>query len=243
MAIEIAANVNGNYVRPVEQQLEKLIKPKDLVDCVKASLFDAILTGKLKPGDKLRQEQLAETLGVSRQPVSHALRILADQGILTNLGRKSLTVAELDQVKMMQILDVRIELDSFAAELAAKRSAEGAFGAQDLASIEQLKDLIGQNRNAPDFDVKQSVHDDILFHSLIRCLSGNPFIHETLAPHLLHHQRLIYLVVKIEDPEIWMEHSGILDTIIAGDAKSARSLVRAHIERGASNLRCNWERR
>ena len=102
--------------------MKKIDKIPDLVEIVKESLFEGILTGELRPGEKLQQTKLAEELGVSRQPVSHALRLLEEQGILTALDRRSLTVAEPDMTSMLQMMDVRRELDGLAARctIAAK---------------------------------------------------------------------------------------------------------------------------
>ena len=68
--------------------LEKLPSQTDLVESVKAALFDAIIEGKITPNDKLSQIQIANALGVSRQPVIQALRILSEQGILVPHGKK-----------------------------------------------------------------------------------------------------------------------------------------------------------
>lgn len=69
--------------------MQKIAPQIDLVEAVKVSLFDAILTGKLLPGDKLSQDVLAEKMGVSRQPVIQALRILSENGILCPLGKRA----------------------------------------------------------------------------------------------------------------------------------------------------------
>ena len=63
--------------------LEKITQQIDLVESVKNALFDAILTGEFLPGEKLAQDDLAEKMGVSRQPVIQALRILSEHGILS----------------------------------------------------------------------------------------------------------------------------------------------------------------
>lgn len=221
--------------------IEKVARPVDLVESVKNALFDAILTGSLRPGEKLRQEKLAEKLGVSRQPVSHALRILLDQGILTELGSKSLTVTELDPKKMQQIFEVRTELESYAAMLAAQRSMRCQFSSADITTLEALQKLVKIDRQDGGFDVKQSVRDDIQFHLLIRNLSGNPYIHETLSPHLLHHNRLMYLIQGHNDHASWKEHAEILKCIVDGEKEKAGILVRTHIAGGVAVLQQYWE--
>ena len=62
-----------------------------LTDQVRSAIVDAIVAGDLRAGERLAQEDIARRLGVSRQPVSHALRVLREQGVLVDLGRKGLT--------------------------------------------------------------------------------------------------------------------------------------------------------
>ena len=99
----------------------------DLVESVKNALFEAILTGEILPGDKLAQDDLAEKMGVSRQPVIQALRILSEHGILCPLGKKGLTVSSIDKDRLLNLLVVRSELDCLAARLAATRALNKNF--------------------------------------------------------------------------------------------------------------------
>ena len=67
-----------------------------LIDQVRDAIVGAIVEGDLRPGERLAQEDIARQLGVSRQPVSHALNVLKQQGVLVELGRKGLTVAPME---------------------------------------------------------------------------------------------------------------------------------------------------
>jgi DNA-binding GntR family transcriptional regulator len=218
----------------------KVQKPVDLVDVVKDAIFEAVLTGRFKPGDRLHQDMLAELLGVSRQPVSHALRMLTQFGVLAKTGGKSLVVTGISKTQLQQLVDVRIQIDGYAAKLAALRHRDSALSEQDLAVSSEINDLMARNKGASAGDLKSAVLDDIRFHRCVRILSGNPYLEETIAPHLLHHHRLMYMVARNPGPRIWNQHQQIIDAVRIGDAASAFVLVEKHITDGINLLLANW---
>ena len=217
--------------------MHKIERLPDLVETVKNSIFEGILTGELRPGDKLTQGNLAKKLGVSRQPVSHAMRLLMEQGILSHLDARSLTVAEPDTRSVIQMLELRKELDGFAAYTAAKKFTSKNTADSDQALVAQIKSLVEYNLANTSRSMKQSILDDIRFHELIRDLSGNPYIHESLARYVLHHNRFISLMAKDMDQEIWRHHENILNAIIKGEEENARKFMREHIEYGTLKLK------
>ena len=93
-----------------------------LIDQVHDRLVAAIADGTLAPGERLTQETVAERLGVSRQPVSHALQLLRRRGLAVESGKRGLVVAPLDPVRLRSLYQVRAALDGLAAGLAASRS-------------------------------------------------------------------------------------------------------------------------
>ena len=68
----------------------------NLIDQVYARILEAIIDRTLPPGHRIRQNELAEKLGVSRQPVSHALHLLHRQGLVAESGRRGFEVTQLD---------------------------------------------------------------------------------------------------------------------------------------------------
>ncbi|MDI3500468.1 MAG: hypothetical protein PWP22_239, partial [Thermoanaerobacter sp.] len=94
---------------------------KPLRDVVFDYMKDAIITGKLKPGERLMEVQLAEKLGVSRTPVREAIRKLELEGLVVMVPRKGAYVADLDAKDLLNVLEVRSSLEGLAASLAAER--------------------------------------------------------------------------------------------------------------------------
>ena len=225
--------------------LEKIIHQIDLVESVKNALFDAILTGEFLPGEKLAQDDLAEKMGVSRQPVIQALRILSEHGILSPYGKKGVAVSKLDEHKLLSLLQVRSELDCLAARLAAKRAKVNEFSDDDYSQVKGLHELIDRSltlmkgNNIPETHA-DLIRNDIEFHKMIRSLSGNSFIQATLEPHLLHFSRVFYVITSNRHQVIWEQHKCILDAILGGNVDAAERLTKEHAVEAERLI--NWYR-
>ena len=107
-----------------------------LIDQVHDQLVAAISSGQLEPGQRLTQERVAEMLGVSRQPVSHALQLLKHSGLVIEHGKRGLAVAPLDGERIRHLYQVREALDGLAARLAALRVQTGSAPEGDVKAFE-----------------------------------------------------------------------------------------------------------
>src|SRR3954470_18943126 len=104
----------------------------NLIDQVYARILEAIIDRSLPPGQRITQNELAEKLGVSRQPVSHALHLLHRQGLVAESGRRGFEVTELNPQRIRQLYEVRGAIDALAAKLAAQRIKADAPGRAQL---------------------------------------------------------------------------------------------------------------
>src|SRR3984885_6116354 len=104
----------------------------NLTDQVYARVLEALIDRPLLPGQRVTQNELAERLGVSRQPVSHALHLLHRQGLVAESGRKGFEVTQLDPQRIRQLYEVRGAIDALAARLAAGRAKTDAAGRAQL---------------------------------------------------------------------------------------------------------------
>lgn len=200
-----------------------------LVDRVYDRLRQAIALADLAPGERIRQAELAERLGVSRQPVSHALQLLKRDGLVEETGRKGLKVTEIDPVHLRQIYQVRAALDGLAAGLAAARVAEGTVPEAELRRLAAI--LKEAERFDGDTPVAERISLDVAFHNQVIVLSGNRRIAETLEPQFSHMTRSMRLVLDIGGfrETAWEQHREIARLIEAGD-KAAEEAARAHAE-------------
>ena len=108
-----------------------------LVEQVYQRLRDAITDGSLPPGRRVRQGELADRLGVSRAPISHALHLLKHQGLVIESGRRGVEIAPIDPDQLRDVYQIRAALDSLAARLLAGRFAGGEIDANGSRRLEE----------------------------------------------------------------------------------------------------------
>jgi DNA-binding GntR family transcriptional regulator len=205
----------------------KIESTPDLVEQVYVSLLDAISDGSLAPGARIMQEDIAEQLAVSRQPVLQALRLLRKDGFVLDAPGRGVLVAPLDVTALVQIYQVRSTLDALAARLAAQ--THGVIDAQ----------LITQGRKAArGTDIKAMMTADAAFHNAIYAASGNPLIAQTAQTHWHHIRRAMGAVLQLATmrESIWDEHEAIANAIERGDEVKAETLIREHGEDAGRNL-------
>lgn len=206
-----------------------------LIEQVYDRLVLAISDGTLAAGERLRQEELAQMLGVSRQPVSHALQLLKAQRLVQETGRKGLAVVPIEPLRIRQLYQVRTALDGLAARLAAERVGCGAVKAQQRRRAERALDAGLELSREVEIGRAPAglVRADVEFHRAIYDLSGNPVIGETVAAQWPHVMRSMAAVLADPDyrPRAWTEHAGILREVLAGRPEAAERSAREHAEK------------
>lgn len=204
---------------------------KSLTEQVYEVLVDAICEGRLAPGERLTQDEVADKLDVSRLPVGQALRQLRLDGFLVEAGRRGLKVAPLDDEQVRTVYEFRAGIDQLAAGLAARRA--------DAAGIEQGQALIDSGRRAVrQGEVGAMIEADMAFHWLVYRLAGNRMVMDTMHGRW-HHVRRIMLAFLRERGNravAWDDHQAILDAIAASDAAAAERLARRHCENACDVL-------
>ena len=208
-----------------------------LIDRAYERLVEAIADGTLAPGQRIRQEELGRALGVSRQPISHALQLLKQQKLVEKNGRRGLIVSEIDPNRVRDLYQVRSALDALAARLAAERVAQRVIATQQQMAESALAAGLTLPLDAP---VLAFIQADVAFHTVLYRLSGNRAIEDTVAAQWPHLKRSMGAV--LDDPEqrplVWTEHREILRCILAGDPAGAERAARDHTDRaGAETAR------
>lgn len=205
--------------------IESVQRPQSLVDQVYERVLDAICTGALAPGDPVRQDELADTLHVSRQPVLIALGQLRRQGFLVARGRRGLQVAAIDRDRFDAIYELRSALDPLAASLAAARATQ--------KQINSGRTLVEHGRKVAALgNAEAALLADVDFHKWIYRASRNPLILQLMETHWQHLRRSMGEVLQHRDlaQAVWDEHAEILDAIARGDAECAARTARAHVD-------------
>ncbi len=211
--------------------LKPVASEPELMERVRNAIVDAIVAGSLRSGERLAQADIARQLGVSRQPVSHALRVLKEQGVLVELGRKGLTVAPMEPERLGALYAVRGSLDALAARAAAARVADGSLGGRELDDLRRLVD--GHRTGPSGGDLTALVDADVSFHLSLYRASGNPWLETITAPHWVHFRRCMHAVLQDRAlrGDVWCEHQAILDAVLAGDGERAGRLAEHHARR------------
>jgi DNA-binding GntR family transcriptional regulator len=203
---------------------EPQIEIRSVVDQVHGALLERIVAGELPPGSRLRQEALAEELGVSRTPLREALVRLASEGLVEFTPNRGATVAARDFTDMEQAWCARLVIEPGAARLAAER--------RDPDAVRRLRECARRQR-AVAGDVTTSFALNREFHLTLVQASGNA--------HLGQFAELLWLTrigVPIfarqarsrEQILAWAsEHATIVEAVAAGKAALAERLTRDHI--------------
>lgn len=185
-------------------------------------LLTELREGRLNPGERLRETELAERLGVSRTPVREAIRQLEADGIVTHVPRQGATIRRLDYAEVMELYEMRAVLEGTAARLAARAASD--------IEIEELVDMNNQMAalgNAPEAFILNRQ-----FHAALLDAAKNRFL--TRSIHTLQKALMILGPTTLTEPnraeKAVEEHFGILDAIKARDGTLAEAAMRAHIE-------------
>jgi DNA-binding GntR family transcriptional regulator len=188
-------------------------------------LRKAIVEGRLKPGDRIVEDEVSEQLRVSRGPVREALRQLEQEGLVVSFPYRGTEVVGISQEEVDEILvPIRLTLERFAFRHALPRLTD--------AELDELADLVAAMRNAAAAaDLDQLAEDDVRFHELVISRSGQPHclqVWRTIEPRVRAHFRRDAPVHSspFELPE---EHQELLDALRTRDEATVLAVVERHI--------------
>ncbi len=196
-----------------------------LRDIVFQTLRQAILEGKLQPGERLMEIHLAKQLGVSRTPVREAIRKLELDGLVNMIPRRGAVVAEIAGKDLTDVLEVRAALE----ELAMRKACEN-MTAEDHKKLREAADNF--RRCVQGNDLSASAQADVNFHEVISNATGNQRLIALLSN--LREQMYRYRLENLKDketyPELMRQHEQICKALEAHDADRAISVLEEHIE-------------
>lgn len=207
------------------------------IEKVYERLLEAITRGELKPGERVRQAVLADRLGVSRQPISHALQLLRHQGLVRDAGKQGVEVAPVDDDYIFHLCQARVSLEPLAASLSAERVKQGQAPEARLEAMRTALEIGHENLSSA-APVYLMVKADSRFHMSIYQLSGNSAITTMMASQWPHLMRSMLMV--LDHPTVptraWEEHAVIARHILDGSASAAAEAATRHVERARKEL-------
>lgn len=196
-----------------------------LRDVVFKTLRQGILTGDLKPGERLMEIHLADKLGVSRTPIREAIRMLELEGLVTMIPRKGAEVSNISEDDLRDVLEVRRVLDSLATKLACERITQ-----------EQKNELMDAAdafvRATKSGDAIQIAQADVKFHDVILEASGNKRLIQMMnnLAERIYRYRLEYIKDRKHHLQLIEEHAMILKNVLDGNVKEATEYAEMHID-------------
>jgi DNA-binding GntR family transcriptional regulator len=205
-----------------------------LADQVTLAIRGAIIEGRLRPGMRLVEGDLAESLKVSRGPVREALRRLEQEGLVRIVPASGTFVATLTEEDIGDIYGLRAALEGYSARLAATARA-------DAGRLDRALDAMRASYLA--HDLSGMIEADVVFHRSLVAIAGNARLlgaWEALEGPM----RLILSLTRdqvYQDPvRLADQHHMLADVIRAGDGEVAERRVREHIEGRISERLASW---
>jgi DNA-binding GntR family transcriptional regulator len=187
-------------------------------------LRDRIVTLRLAPGTVLREDELMHEMELGRTPLREAVKRLALESLVSVQPRRGTFVSDVDAADIVNITEVRAELEGFAALLAALRmDADARTAARAL--LHEVEEL-----NGPD-DQEWLMRFDERIHRFVWEATGNPHLIDTLERYFTHSLRIWYLVL---DRVPGLGHSvhdqnHLLEALLDRNGNRARNIMREHV--------------
>lgn len=192
----------------------------------------AILKGKLKPGDRLVENKLAEQMQISRFPIREALRYLEKEGLVENIPFRGTYVSRFTEKDMEEVFSLRGALEALALRLIVNHIDD-----DKLATLVEI--INNMEASARDEDAIGVVANDLQFHRTVCEMTGHRkllFFWNTLEHHI--HMFLSIEKKVYHPPERYVStHYPILDALKKKDLELATARLRIHLEDAMAQIR------
>lgn len=203
----------------------------DLVDLVEAQLTRAIVDGKLPPGSRIVEADIARRMGISRAPVREAARRLERQGVLVARPRHGFAVRTISVQEIDDLYEVRISIELTSIELACRKADDAG-----LARVRALFDTMVRPVPAPPQD--ERIATDLALHTLICELGGNARLLRIFMDTQMELRMIIALINAVDDSAaVAATHGVIVDALLRRDAVAAQKAMRIHLEYAWEHVR------
>jgi DNA-binding GntR family transcriptional regulator len=200
-------------------------------------LKQQILRAEIEPGERLMQNQVAETLKASRTPVREAFRRLEQDGLVERVPQGGVRVTRPDPDTIQEVFGVRKVLEAYAIELVCDRITP-----QEIDVLKRLARRAQEILSARELGLKAKINRlfelNSQFHDIIYQTSGNSYLMGMINSLRNIVGRLRLLGLRADDTwsQAWDEHAQLIEFLERRDRESATRLIQAHLLHGASNV-------
>lgn len=199
---------------------------RPLRELVYEELKQLIVKGKILPGTRMMEVDLAQELGVSRTPVREAIRKLEKEGLVTIEPRRGAYASEISIDDIVDVLIVRENLEALASYLTAEK-----IKPEDIDELNKITSYY--TKAVKESNTEDMIHYDEMFHRRIVELSGNTILmklSEIIADLALRFRYLYY-----DDFERYEnmpnEHKDIIQVLATGEKEKARDVANMHVKK------------
>ena len=184
---------------------------------------DQIVTLKLAPGAVIEEAHLRQELGLGRTPIREALQRLAHENLVTFVPHRGTFVCDINLTDLHRLTEVRVEMEGYAARLAAERGSAG-----DRAAMEALMQEL---ETIDESDAHTLIRLDQRIHRQVYRATRNAFLQAMLEESFNLSLRIWFLGLDrgVRLKEAVEEHRQLLDAIVSRDARKAEAVMRQHI--------------
>lgn len=194
-------------------------------------LRDLIMTGKLKEGDKINENELCEMLGISKTPLREALRVLSAEGLIRLVPHRGSFVTKPKFEEIAEMFDVMSLLEGFCARQACTKMKP-----KDFDKLEALHKKLEENFEK--HDQEEYIRINNQYHSLVQKIAGNRTLNQIVSG--LRKKILLYRFQSLNLPERFehsiREHRDLLEAFRKRDDARAETLMRTHLQKQSHAL-------
>jgi DNA-binding GntR family transcriptional regulator len=199
-------------------------------ESVYVHLKDAIITGSLRPMERITENQVAASYGLSRTPVREAFRRLEAEGLIQVVPQRGSFVSQPSVADILEIYQIRLPLECMSARIAAER-----IEPDQLAALEGL--VAAERGRGTGRSAVRSLRASAEFHAVLYACTRNRRLAGLLTDmqHQVHRVRALWPSTVARLDETWKEHAAILGALRARDGAEAERLMRLHLERAQAS--------
>jgi DNA-binding GntR family transcriptional regulator len=209
----------------------KVIEKKTLHEEIANNLRELIMSGELQEGDKIKEDELCISMGISKTPLREALRVLSVEGLIKLVPNRGSFVSTPTFEEIREMFDVMSVLEGICARAAAEK-----MSAKDLATLEKLHTKLEKNfkRRAQ----REYIRINNQFHSFVQALAGNRTLNQIVNG--LRQKILLYRYQSLNLPERFeqsiQEHRDLIEAFRKKDPKKVETLMRRHLKKQCDAL-------
>lgn len=209
----------------------KVIEKKTLHEEIANNLRELIISGELQEGDKIKEDELCSSMGISKTPLREALRVLSVEGLIKLVPNRGSFVSTPTFEEIREMFDVMSVLEGICARAAVKK-----MSAKDLAALEKLHDKLEKNfkRRAQ----REYIRINNQFHAFVQEMAGNRTLNQIVNG--LRQKILLYRYQSLNLPERFeqsiQEHRDLIKAFRKKDSKKVETLMRRHLKKQCDAL-------